>query len=149
MTRLSRPISRIALPTTSSEWPSPYTSAVSIRFTPHSWARTIAATQSRLFTSVPQFFPPACHIPRPIAETLIPVRPSSIPSIGPAEHGRSDKGSFVVGGGKQSDSPQPTHFDAETSRKSGGRLGRRKRMNGFAHFSWYVSDASTPARTAP
>ena len=54
--------------TTSSEWPSPYTAAVSIQFTPHSSARRIAAMEAASSCG-PQanshWPPPAAQLPKP------------------------------------------------------------------------------------
>src|SRR5688572_3775209 len=61
-------MSRSALPTTSSECPSPYAGAVSIQFTPRSRARRIVAIDS-LSSCGPH---PNCHSP-PIAQAPRPM----------------------------------------------------------------------------
>src|SRR5437899_2248510 len=67
-----------ASPRISSLWPHPYTSAVSMKFTPSSRARRTAAIDSASSVGPYEFpcaFPPIAQAPKPISETLSPVRP--------------------------------------------------------------------------
>src|SRR6266851_234390 len=65
---------------TSSEWPNPYTSAVSNRLMPRSRARRIAAADSRSSTG-PQPWPPIAQPPKPTRETSRSVKASFLYSI--------------------------------------------------------------------
>src|SRR5687768_7405217 len=73
MTSSRRP--RIALPTTSSETPKPYTGAVSMKLMPWSNAAWIARIESAS-SCPPHFQPPIAHAPRPTTEALKPDLPS-------------------------------------------------------------------------
>src|SRR5437588_408749 len=71
--------SRSRRPTTSSEWPRPYTAAVSIQLTPSSSARRIAASESASSCG-PQTNaqppPPVAHAPKPTVVISSPLEPS-------------------------------------------------------------------------
>ena len=70
-----------AAATTSSEWPSPYTAAVSIQLTPDSTACLIAATDS-VSSWLPQANaqppPPMAQAPKPTRVSIMSVRPSLV-----------------------------------------------------------------------
>jgi hypothetical protein len=63
-----------ACPISSSLWPCPYTSAVSKKLTPRSNARCSARSESSSCTD-PQRNPPIGQPPKPISDTIMPVRP--------------------------------------------------------------------------
>jgi hypothetical protein len=66
---------RAASPTSRSERPSPYTSAVSIKVTPRSSARA-SASRETASSAPPHMPPPIAHAPNPTSDTVMPVRPS-------------------------------------------------------------------------
>src|SRR5213592_4540973 len=71
--------SRSSRPTTSSEWPSPYTAAVSIQLIPSSRARRIAASESASSCGPQpnaQPPPPIAHAPKPTVVMSSPLEPS-------------------------------------------------------------------------
>src|SRR2546430_8100713 len=69
-----------AAPSTSSECPCPYTSAVSKKLHPRSWARRTARCDSASSVApyeLPKRLPPMAHAPKPTRLTARPVRPST------------------------------------------------------------------------
>jgi len=68
--------SRRSRPINCSEWPSPYTSAVSMKLTPRSTALW-SAWSDVASSALPHASPPIAQAPKPMGEILHPVRPSS------------------------------------------------------------------------